>query len=144
MEIDLLRDGKSLKVQATLSGVSDEELAKRASERSNSPFEGKAKASPAKFITGATVQDVTPGLRERYEIPANVQGVVVVAVEPNTPAAGAGLEEGDVIISINNKPVETLAQAKTLAKGSEDVLGLRIVRKGQKQFIVVNEDTKSE
>jgi len=71
-------------------------------------------------------------------------GVVIVAVEPNTPAAGAGLEEGDVVISINNKVVESLNQAKTLAKGSDDVLGLRIMRKGQKQFIVVNEDAKSE
>jgi len=144
VDIELLRDGKSLKLQATLGGVSDEELAKRASERGSSPFEGKTKAAPAKFITGATAQEITLGLRQRYEIPETVKGVVIVAVEPNTPAAGAGLEEGDVVISINNKPIENLAQAKTLAKGGNDPLGLRIVRKGQKQFIVVNEDTKSE
>lgn len=145
VDIELLRDGKSMKVQAVLGGVSDEELAKRASERGNSPFEGKSKTAPAKFISGATAQDITPGLRERYDIPDTIKtGVVIVAVEPNTPAAGAGLEEGDVVISINNKVVENLNQAKTLAKGGNDPLGLRIVRKGQKQFIVVNEDAKSE
>jgi serine protease Do len=97
-----------------------------------------------KFIKGVTAQDLTPGLRDRYDIAADVKGgVVVVAIEPNTAAAGSGLEEGDVIISINNKPVQTMADAKALITG-KGVVGLRVSRKGAKQFIVIREDGKNE
>ncbi len=69
---------------------------------------------------------------------------MIVAIEPNTPGAGSGLEEGDVIISINNKPVQSMADAKRLAAAGDGVLGLRIVRKGERQFMVVHEDGKKD
>ncbi|MBL9143125.1 MAG: Do family serine endopeptidase [Verrucomicrobiaceae bacterium] len=143
--IDLVRDGKVVKVSANLSAMSDEELAKRITDP-NAPIGGDKKpAAPAKFIKGVTAQDLTDGLRKRYEIPAEVKaGVVVVAIEPNTPAAGSGLEEGDVIVSINNKPVTNLPEARNIASKSEGVLGLRISRKGARQFIVIREDGKNE
>ena len=142
--IDLVRDGKVIKVSANLSAMSDEELAKRITDP-NAPLGGQKAAAPAKFIKGVTAQDLTDGLRKRYEVPAELKaGVVVVAIEPNTAAAGSGLEEGDVIVSINNKPVTNLAEAKTMASKSEGVLGLRISRKGARQFIVIREDGKNE
>lgn len=144
VDINVLRDGKEVKLKATLAAASDEELATR---RSKGGPAKKEKGVPDKFIKGVTVQEVTEGLRKRYDIPANVaQGVVVVAIEPNTPAAGSGLEEGDVILAINNKAVTTVDSAKTLAKDSESdgVVGLRISRKGAKQFIVIRGDGKNE
>ncbi len=143
IEVNVLRDGKQLKLKATLQSASDEELAQR---RGGKFAPGnQEKVEPAKFIKGVTVQEISDGLRQRYDIPASVtKGVVVVALEANTAAAGSGLEEGDVILAINNKPVATLVEAKTAVKGDDGVVGLRISRKGAKQFIVVREDGKNE
>ena len=91
-----------------------------------------------------TLQEVSPALRERYDIPKDVNGVAVVKVEPNTPAAGAGLEEGDVIISVNSHPVKSQAEASTEAKDSEKVIGLRVSRKGERKFIMVRKDGSGE
>jgi serine protease Do len=142
VDLELVRDGKVVKVSATLSSMSDEELAKRTDAGGATP--APKKQGPSKFIKGVTAQDLTPGLRDRYDIAADVKGgVVVVAIEPNTAAAGSGLEEGDVIISINNKPVQSMADAKALITG-KGVVGLRVSRKGAKQFIVIREDGKNE
>jgi serine protease Do len=143
ISLDVVRDGKVIKTNANLVAMTDEDIEKGSGLPA--PGGNEKKAVPAKFIKGVTAQEITDGLRERYEIPKDVKaGVVVVAIEPNTPAAGSGLEEGDVIVAINNKPVQSLAEAKTLASKNSSVLGLRVSRKGAKQFIVIREDGKNE
>jgi S1-C subfamily serine protease len=66
-------------------------------------------------------------------------------IEPNTPGAASGLEEGDLITSMNNEPVKTMTDAKRIGKEAEDgVFGVRFQRKGQKMFVIVREDGKAE
>jgi serine protease Do/serine protease DegQ len=53
---------------------------------------------------GVSVQDLTPDLARAFNIPAN-QGAVIAQVSPRSAAARAGLKEGDVVLSINGRPV---------------------------------------
>lgn len=55
-------------------------------------------------FVGVQVQDLSPDLAEAFGI-TNQGGAVVNSVLPDSPASQAGLEPGDVIISINEKPV---------------------------------------
>lgn len=143
VDISLVRDTKRLTLKAKLGGASDDEIAGRAAKKEGPSAEKDA--DPDRLIKGLSIQDLTDGLRERYEIPKTVtSGVVIVGIEANTPGAGSGLEEGDVITTINNKPVAKAAEAKKLAKGSDGVLAVRVVRKGQKLFVVVREDGKKD
>jgi serine protease Do len=43
--------------------------------------------------------------RKRFEVPSGVQGVLVTSVEPMGPAEEADMENGDVILEINRRPV---------------------------------------
>jgi len=71
---------------------------------------------------GATVQDVNQGLAESFglEKPA---GALVSSVEPDGPAAKAGLRAGDVILGLNGKELASSAelppQVANLKPGSE-------------------------
>ncbi len=144
MLFEVIRDSKPLSLNVTLGGASDEDLAQGTAGRGGKPEEkaDEPAAAPTKIIPGVTLQELTAATRERYDVAKNVSGgVVVIKVDANTPAAGAGLEEGDVIISINSHPVATLAQASATTKGDDKVIGLRVRRKSEPPiFIMVRKD----
>jgi serine protease Do len=62
---------------------------------------------------GVALQDLTPQLAESFGY-KGTKGAVVTSVEPGSPAAKAGLKEGDIIVSLNGAPVENGVQLKNL------------------------------
>ena len=90
-----------------------------------------AKTSPSQKSLGISVQNVTPELAKGFGL-KNESGVLVVRVEPGSPAAEAGIQEGDIISQVNRKPikdVQDFAQKVENAKGQESVLLL--IQRGQ-------------
>lgn len=53
---------------------------------------------------GVAVQDLTPELARAFGISSD-RGAVIAQVSPRSAAARAGLKEGDVVLSINDKPI---------------------------------------
>ena len=62
-------------------------------------------------VLGVKVQDITPPLARQFELKDN-KGALITDVEPNTPAAKAGLESGDVILKFNGRPVANPLQLR--------------------------------
>lgn len=58
-------------------------------------------------------------------------GIVVSTVQPNTPASGAGIEEGDIITEVDGTPVATAEQLSSV---------LRSLAPGTEVSITVNRD----
>lgn len=65
-----------------------------------------------------------------------VQGVVVNRVQRGTPAARAGLRPGDVISSVNRRPVRNLQEFEAVAQAARDQLLLN-VRRGRQAFFLM-------
>lgn len=74
------------------------------------------------------------------------QGVLVVRVVPNSPAAQAGLRAGDVISQINGQIVRDAAQVQQLVEqtGVGNQLQLELRRNGQSQGLAVRTGTLRE
>lgn len=60
---------------------------------------------------GVAVQDLTPDLAEALKL-TDSSGAVVGSVEDGSPAAHAGLQAGDVIVSIDNYPISGSADLR--------------------------------
>ncbi|HXK10054.1 MAG TPA: trypsin-like peptidase domain-containing protein [Vicinamibacteria bacterium] len=60
-------------------------------------------------VIGVQVQTVTPTMVTALGLPHRY-GVIVADVDPNGPAAKAGLQIGDVVLSANLRPVENVRQ----------------------------------
>jgi len=54
---------------------------------------------------GASVQSLTPELADAMKLKGQLTGALVGEVEPNAPAAKAGIKTGDVITTVNGKKV---------------------------------------
>jgi Do/DeqQ family serine protease len=68
-------------------------------------------------ILGVRVQDLTAEIAEAFDIDRTA-GALIAQITPNSPAASAGLQAGDVIVRINGEPV---ADANAMA----NIIGLR-------------------
>jgi serine protease Do len=84
---------------------------------------------------GVTVTDLSPELGEYF---GAGKGVLVNSVEPGSPAARAGLKAGDVITSIDGKPVENGAELRRRLREREgEEVAVGIVRDRQASSIKV-------
>ena len=81
------------------------------------------------FIDG---KSATPEIRKQYDLD-NVEGVVVGQVIPKSGAAAAGIKEGDIIKTINNRPIRTgtQLQEQIARQRPGDRVAVEIERKGR-------------
>ncbi|MEM7279985.1 MAG: trypsin-like peptidase domain-containing protein, partial [Pseudomonadota bacterium] len=78
---------------------------------------------------GFDPDDLTPAERSAMGIEGDI-GILLDEVFPNSPSAAAGLQDGDVILSINGERIFSQRQARLLVAGTRpgdkvDIIGLR-------------------
>jgi serine protease Do len=79
---------------------------------------------------GIGIEAVTPALRKQFSIPAEIQGVVVMSVEPDTVAARSDLQIGDVIEEIDGTRIDGVDRLRETMRGLNwgDTKRLRVGR----------------
>ncbi len=81
---------------------------------------------------GIYMQDMSTDLAKSLGMPADFKGVVVAKISPDGPAAGSGLQPGDVIAKINGKQVTDGKQVQTIVRDHKpgDKLSMLLNRNG--------------
>ena len=68
----------------------------------------------------------------------NTKGLVITGVNPDSRAADAGLEEGDVIVEVNRQAVHSADELRAAVRKSSDRPVLLLVeRDGQTRFVTI-------
>jgi len=87
---------------------------------------------------GVRIQEVTEEIAESLGLPSQ-EGALVAEVTPNSPAAKAGVEDGDLITEFDGK---SITDSRVLPRVVADTpigktVGLEILRKGRKQDLQI-------
>jgi len=87
---------------------------------------------------GAATQEITPTLAEALRLPQH-WGVVVVDVTPDGPAAAAGLQINDIILSADDRRVETLPSLSSALylHRLDQVVKLEVLRGNEKKTLFI-------
>jgi serine protease Do len=92
---------------------------------------------------GLQLEDLTPALARRMQLPQNTQGAVVGGLRPRGPAFRAGLQEGDVITKVGSREVtsadEAVAELERVAAGRS--VGVYVLRaRGSEVFATIRRE----
>src|SRR5579875_3414240 len=104
--IEVIRNGKQVKLEATIAQLKEQQVAS-----AESP--GAAGAS-----WGLQVRDLTPELAQQLGLHSS-KGVVITGVKPDSPAAEANLQQGDQILEINHKKVNSADEFAAIARQAQ-------------------------
>jgi serine protease Do len=91
--------------------------------------------NPQGALEGVTVGNVTNQAIQQLGLPANTKGVVVTDINPSSPVADSGLQQGDVIQEVNHQAVTNVTDFdRAVQRAGKNPL-LLVNRQGHTLFI---------
>ncbi len=87
---------------------------------------------------GITVQNMDESLARYLKVPGN-KGIVIKTVEPKSPANTAGMQESDIIVTIDNRKINSIDDYKSVTKSiaAGDTLQAMLWRNGKKITVAI-------
>jgi len=110
-----------------------------AEEGAEASPEESAQPEKATVFGGVAVADITDDIRNALNLSKDVKGAVIAEIDAESPAAKAGLREGDVIQEVNKQPVKNAKDLVAISKKlkpNEKIL-IRVWSQGRSGFVAL-------
>ncbi len=122
--VKVLRDGKEMTISVTVAEQPDQ------AQKDMNAVDNQLK--------GIRVENLTPELRKKMELPVRVMGVIVSDIAEESPAEGI-LMSGDIIMQINRKNIKSVKDYETAVSGIKAKQGviLLIYRHGSSIYVTL-------
>jgi serine protease Do len=123
--LEVAREGKTTTINVTVGKLPDENVALDTKEQ--------------KPRLGLVLRELRPDERTRLGLRGK-EGVLVENVAQNSPADNAGIEPGDVLLQVNQTPVDSVKEARSqLGKTTQDKPLLLLLRRhdGRSEFLAL-------
>jgi Do/DeqQ family serine protease len=117
--LKVLSGGSEKTVEVALARAPEGTSAKQLTINGRSPF------------AGSKVAALSPQLSQRLGLDANAQGVAIVDVTPNSPAAELGFRPRDIVREVNGEEIASTEQLQKLASQKTRYWRFTVERDGQ-------------
>jgi serine protease Do len=110
-----------------------------ADEGTETSSEETAQPEKTTVFGGVAITNITDDIRTALTLPKDIQGAVIADVDPDSPAAKAGLREGDVIQEVNKQPVKSAKDLVVIGrklKSKEKIL-MRVYSQGRSSYVAL-------
>ncbi len=133
VDVVVWRNDERVTISVSVGGNTDEKMAALSTDQSEA---GKL---------GLTLKKLTDKNRQQYGIDEKVEGVLITALKPESPAAERGLQRGELIKKVGNAEVTDPEQVnkairKTINDDKQSVL-LLVERDGRVRYVVIPLDS---
>ena len=136
--MDILRHGKKQTLHIQVAKLKDDDgtpVAKLAQPPKKTPVQPKLSR------LGLSLSSLDSDGRGKYHLAADVKGVLVTDVDPDSPAGQQNFRAGDVIVEVQNQPVSTpedvMKRVDADAKAGKKVELLLVSRGGDLTFVAL-------
>jgi serine protease Do len=148
VDVELLRKGQRVTIKVAVGRLAEEEPVKAAAKDApkakgpkgkDSGKDGKSGSAPSggrPSLIGLVLAPLDDDLRGKHNIGKDVKGVIVLQVDPASPAADKGVKVGDVIVEVAQEAVTSLDD---IAKSVD-----KVKKAGRKQVLLRLEDGKGD
>jgi serine protease Do len=137
----VLRNGQPLTLTAKIGGRPSEQVAANDGNQDGPQTSGD-QGQPNVQAMGLGLAAVTPEARRTYNIDSGIDGVVITRVDPDSDAGDKGIQPGDVVVSIANKPVhspkDVIARVNEARAGGHKTVLLLVATQGGQRFVAVD------
>ena len=145
VEVEVWRGGRSINLKVIIGEMKEQEEEKMALDNGDKGPSGDSK--PEKVMElGLLLSNITSEIRNRFNIPDNLNGVIVVDVESGSDASTKGILPGDIIMEVAQNKVYSVYDVKMriLAEinASRDFTLLLLNRKGELSFLALKIQNK--
>lgn len=133
VETVVLRDGDETVINVVLGQRPDPDAM----------AQNNAEPEPAETSTilGMELSAIDQAMREQFNLPAEVEGLIIMSVDPDSNAAEKGLAPGDIVTDAAQKPVRSVAdfeaQVDATKEAGRQSLLLLVRRDSQPRFVVL-------
>lgn len=112
VKMTVWRGGKERTLNVLIGELEEEDLSVASNSDSSSDSSSDGPKSKELADLGVTVAELTSDVRDQYELPDEITGLVIIDVDSNSDAAAKGLRRGDIIAEVQQTPVETADDAE--------------------------------
>jgi serine protease Do len=138
VDVSVMRDGQAKVFKVTVGRLEDAEKSEEAADEKSAPSK-EPEPTKGRQSLGLTLTALSPEIRQRYNIPASVTGVLITAVDSKSSAADKGIRPGDIVVEVAQekvtKPEEVVAKVQKIGPGKSVLL--LINRGGELSFVAV-------
>lgn len=135
VQLEVNREGQSKIINVELG----EMPAGQAAEGAEATPEESAQPEKTTVFGGVAVADITDDIRTALNLSKDIKGAVIAEIDADSPAAKAGLREGDVIQEVNKQPVKSARDLVAISKRlkpNEKIL-IRVWSQGRSGYVAL-------